>query len=66
MNDLDKVRNHEVDLSNISDTALNAFLEEFNLLDPRKFALSSTWALKFRIFYSCKVEHPKPAIQGRG
>jgi hypothetical protein len=42
MNDLDKVRKHEVDLSNISDTALNVFLEEFNLLDPRTFALSST------------------------
>jgi ureidoacrylate peracid hydrolase len=42
MNDLDKVRKHEIDLSNISDTALNAFLEEFNLLDPRTFALSST------------------------
>ncbi|WP_458747576.1 cysteine hydrolase family protein [Candidatus Nitrosocosmicus sp. T] len=42
MNDLDKVRKHEVDLSNISDTTLNAFLEEFNLLDPRTFALSST------------------------
>ena len=46
MNDLDKVRKHEVDLNNISDTALNAFLEEFNLLDPRTFALSSTWTLK--------------------
>ncbi|WP_458745275.1 cysteine hydrolase family protein [Candidatus Nitrosocosmicus sp. T] len=42
MNDLDKLRKHEIDLNNISDTELNAFLEEFNLLDPRTFALSPT------------------------
>lgn len=35
MNGLDKVRKHEVDLSIVSDAALNSFLEEFNLLDPR-------------------------------
>lgn len=42
MNDLDKVRKQEVDLSIVSDAALKSFLEELNLLDPRTFALSST------------------------
>jgi ureidoacrylate peracid hydrolase len=41
INDLDKVRKHEVDLNTVSDAALNSFLEEFNLLDPRTFALPS-------------------------
>jgi ureidoacrylate peracid hydrolase len=41
INNLDKVRKGEVDLRNMSDETLNAFLEEFNLLDPRTFALAS-------------------------
>jgi ureidoacrylate peracid hydrolase len=40
INNLDKVRKGEVDLRKVSDETLNAFLEEFNLLDPRTFALS--------------------------
>lgn len=42
MNDLDRARKQEVNLSTISEDALNSFLEEFNLLDPRTFALPST------------------------
>jgi ureidoacrylate peracid hydrolase len=41
INNLDKVRKGEVDLRKVSDETLNAFLEEFNLLDPRTFALAS-------------------------
>jgi ureidoacrylate peracid hydrolase len=40
INNLDKVRKGEVDLRKVSDETLDAFLEEFNLLDPRTFALS--------------------------
>jgi len=40
INNLDKVRKGEVDLPHISDETLNAFLEEFDLLDPRTFALT--------------------------
>jgi ureidoacrylate peracid hydrolase len=38
---LDKVRRGEVDWNRVSQEKLNAFLEEFNLLDPRTFALAS-------------------------
>ena len=41
INNLDKVRKGEVDLRNVSGETVNAFLEEFNLLDPRTFALAS-------------------------
>jgi len=40
INNLDKVRKGEVDLPHVSEEALNAFLEEFDLLDPRTFALT--------------------------
>jgi ureidoacrylate peracid hydrolase len=40
INNLDKVRKGEVDLPHISHETLNAFLEEFDLLDPRTFALT--------------------------
>jgi ureidoacrylate peracid hydrolase len=40
INNLDKVRKGEVDLPHISDESLAAFLEEFDLLDPRTFALT--------------------------
>jgi ureidoacrylate peracid hydrolase len=40
INNLDKVRKHEVDLRTVSEEKLNNFLEEFNLLDPRMFAIS--------------------------
>lgn len=40
VNTLDKVRKGEVDLGSLSEERLNAFLEEFNLLDPRTFALA--------------------------
>jgi ureidoacrylate peracid hydrolase len=40
VNTLDKVRKGEVDLGSLSEARLNAFLEEFNLLDPRTFALA--------------------------
>jgi ureidoacrylate peracid hydrolase len=40
INTLDKVRKSEVDWSHVSEERLNAFLEEFNLLDPRTFALA--------------------------
>jgi hypothetical protein len=36
---LDKVRKGQVDLRNAQEGAIKAFLEEFNLLDPRTFAL---------------------------
>lgn len=38
---LDKVRKGEIDIRSLSEEKLNAFLEEFNLLDPRTFALAS-------------------------
>jgi ureidoacrylate peracid hydrolase len=41
INTLDKVRKGEIDLGSLSEERLNAFLEEFNLLDPRSFALAS-------------------------
>src|SRR5215204_5961886 len=41
INNLDKVRKGEVDVRNMSEESVNAFLEEFNLLDPRTFALAS-------------------------
>jgi ureidoacrylate peracid hydrolase len=40
INNLDKVRKGEVDLPHISEETLAAFLEEFDLLDPRTFALT--------------------------
>jgi ureidoacrylate peracid hydrolase len=39
--DLDKVKNNEIDLQYASDTILESFFEEFDLLDPRTFALSN-------------------------
>jgi ureidoacrylate peracid hydrolase len=39
INDLDKVRRGEIDLRRLPQETLNAFLEEFDLLDPRSFAL---------------------------
>ncbi|HEX5186931.1 MAG TPA: isochorismatase family protein, partial [Nitrososphaeraceae archaeon] len=41
MNELDKVRKNEGNLNSMSEAALTSLLEEFNLLDPRTFALSS-------------------------
>jgi ureidoacrylate peracid hydrolase len=41
INNLDKVRKGEVDLKHVSEEQLDAFLKEFNLLDPREFALKS-------------------------
>ena len=41
INNLDKLRKGEVDVRNMSGETVNAFLEEFNLLDPRTFALAS-------------------------
>jgi ureidoacrylate peracid hydrolase len=40
INTLDKVRKGEIDWSHVSEERLDAFLEEFNLLDPRTFALA--------------------------
>ena len=40
INTLDKVRKGEIDLSHVSEERLDAFLEEFNLLDPRTSALA--------------------------
>ncbi|MGA7897901.1 MAG: isochorismatase family cysteine hydrolase [Nitrososphaeraceae archaeon] len=40
INNLDKIRKGEVDLHNIPEGALDGFLEEFNLLDPRTFVLT--------------------------
>ena len=40
-NDLDKVRKGEVDLRKVSGESLDAFLEEFDILDPRTFAFTS-------------------------
>jgi ureidoacrylate peracid hydrolase len=41
INNLDKVRKGEVDLRDVPTEALDRVLEEFNLLDPRTFALTS-------------------------
>ena len=41
INNLDKVRKGEIDLRNVPEKTLIDFLEEFNLLDPRAFALTS-------------------------
>src|ERR687898_2393382 len=38
---LDKIRKGELDLRNVPEERLDAFLSEFNLLDPRTFALAS-------------------------
>ena len=35
---LDKVRKGEIDVRKMPEEQVEAFLEEFNLLDPRKFA----------------------------
>jgi hypothetical protein len=35
---LDKIRKGEVDVRKMPEEQVEAFLEEFNLLDPRKFA----------------------------
>jgi ureidoacrylate peracid hydrolase len=40
MDTLDKVRKGEIDLRSFPEERLNAFLEEFDLLDPRTFALA--------------------------
>ena len=40
INTLDKVRKGELDFRSLSEEKLDAFLEEFNLLDPRTFALA--------------------------
>src|SRR5215217_6899007 len=37
---LDKIRKGELDLRNVPEERLDAFLKEFNLLDPRTFAVS--------------------------
>jgi hypothetical protein len=37
---LDKIRKGELDLRSIPEERLDAFLQEFNLLDPRTFALA--------------------------
>ena len=41
INTLDKVRKGEVYLQGIPEEAVGAFIEEFDLLDPRKFSLTS-------------------------
>ena len=41
INNMDRIRKGEVDLHNIPEGTLERILEEFNLLDPRTFALSS-------------------------
>jgi ureidoacrylate peracid hydrolase len=41
INNLDKLRKGEIDLRDISTETIDRILEEFNLLDPRTFALSS-------------------------
>ena len=40
INNLDKIRKGEIDVKHIPEETLSAFLEEFNLLDPRTFVLS--------------------------
>jgi ureidoacrylate peracid hydrolase len=41
INNLDKIRKGELDLRDVPTETLDRFLEEFNLLDPRTFALTS-------------------------
>ena len=41
INNLDKIRKGEIDLRHVPEETLSAFLEEFNLLDPRTFVLTS-------------------------
>jgi ureidoacrylate peracid hydrolase len=41
INNLDKVRKGEVHLDQLVGEELNAFLQEFKLLDPRTFGLAS-------------------------
>ena len=41
ISDLNKVINKEIDLHTLSSLTLDSFFEEFNLLDPRTFALST-------------------------
>jgi ureidoacrylate peracid hydrolase len=41
INNLDKLRKGEIDLRDISTETIDRILEEFNLLDPRTFALTS-------------------------
>jgi ureidoacrylate peracid hydrolase len=41
ISDLNKVRNKEIDLHTLSSLTLDSFFEEFNLLDPRTFALAT-------------------------
>jgi ureidoacrylate peracid hydrolase len=41
MNTLDKIRKGEIDLNSMPEETLNAFFEEFNLLDTKEFILSS-------------------------
>jgi ureidoacrylate peracid hydrolase len=38
---LDRIRTGEIDLKNAQEDAIKAFLEEFNLLDPRTFVLEA-------------------------
>ena len=40
INNLDKIRKGEIDVKHVPEETLSAFLEEFNLLDPRTFVLS--------------------------
>ena len=40
MDTLDKIRKGELDVRTMPEERLNAFLEEFDLLDPRTFALA--------------------------
>ena len=41
VNTMDKIRKAELDLESMPDETLNAFFEEFNLLDTREFLLAS-------------------------
>ena len=41
INNLDKIRKGEIDVKHVPEETLSAFLEEFNLLDPRTFVLTS-------------------------
>src|SRR6476620_9646197 len=40
INNLDKIRKGEIDVKHVREENMSAFLEEFNLLDPRTFVLS--------------------------
>jgi ureidoacrylate peracid hydrolase len=39
---LDRIRKGQVDIRNMSEETVKAFLEEFDILDPRTFALEAT------------------------